>query len=134
MEESVRKSGKPGNRQESVWESGEPGDMQESVCESGESAKVLSLRALRARALAVTTFRHSCGPILVQLGTNLGPTWDQSGTNLGPIWDQFGTNLGQIWDQCGNMFGAALESENEHFSLGVRLKPKTCSSMNGKRV
>ena len=50
MEEIVCKSGKPGNIQESVWASGEPGDMQESVCDSGESVKVLSLRALRARA------------------------------------------------------------------------------------
>ena len=37
-----------------------------------------------ARTLAVTTFRHSCAPVLVQLGTNLGPVWDQFGTNLGP--------------------------------------------------
>ena len=28
-----------------------------------------------ARALAVATLRHSCGPILAQLGTNLGPIW-----------------------------------------------------------
>ena len=73
MQERVCESGKPGNRQESVWESGKPGDMQESVCNSGESVTVPSLRALRARALAVTTLWHSCGPVLVQLGTNLGP-------------------------------------------------------------
>ena len=79
MEESVRKSGKPGNRQESVWESGEPGDMQESVCESGESVKGLSLRALRAR----TGGDH----LSAQLWTNFGTTWDQLGANLGPIWD-----------------------------------------------
>ena len=58
-----------------------------------------------ARALAVTTFRHSCGPILVQLGTNFGPSWDQAGTSLGPIWDQSGTNLGPIWDQSGTNLG-----------------------------
>ena len=88
MEESVRKSGKPGDRQESVWASGEPGDMQESVCESGESVKGFSLRALRA---------HTGGDHLsAQLWTNFGTTWDQLGTNLGPIWDQFGTNLGPI--------------------------------------
>ena len=50
MEESVRKSGKPEHRQERVWGSGEPGNMQESVCEPGMSVKVLSLRALCARA------------------------------------------------------------------------------------
>ena len=76
MQEGVCESGKPGHRQESVWESGEPGDMQGSVCESGESVKVLSLRALRARALAVATLWHSCEPILVEIGTNLGPIWD----------------------------------------------------------
>ena len=82
MEESVRKSGKPGHRQESMWESGKLGDMQESVCESGESVKVLSLRALRARA--------GGGHIVAQLWTNLEPIWEQSGTNLGPFWDHFG--------------------------------------------
>ena len=65
MEESVRKSGKPGHRQESVWESGEPGDMQESVCDSGESVRGLSLRALRARSGG----DHAPA----QLWTNIGP-------------------------------------------------------------
>ena len=61
--------------------SGRPGDMQESVCDSGESVQVLSLRALRARALAMTTFRHSCGPIVEHIGTN----WDQFESKLGAI-------------------------------------------------
>ena len=77
MQESVCESEEPGNRQESVWESGEPGDMQGSVCDSGESVKVLSLRALRARA--------GGGHVVAQLWTNLRPIWDQSGTNLKPV-------------------------------------------------
>ena len=71
MQECVCESGKPGNRQESVWESGVPGDMQDSVCESGESVTKCAHYARFARALAVTTFRHSCGPILVQFVTKL---------------------------------------------------------------
>ena len=82
MQERVCESGEPGNRQESVWESGKPGDMQESVCDSGESVKVLSLRALRARA--------GGDHVVAQLWTSFCTSWDQSGTNLKPIWDQFG--------------------------------------------
>ena len=104
MEESVRKSGKPGNRQESVWESGEPGDMQESVCESGESVKGLSLRTLRARAGG----DHLFGTVVDQCWYNLGPTWDQSGTHLGPIWNQSGTNLRPNWDRSGTNVGTCL--------------------------
>ena len=104
MEESVRKSGKPGHRQESVWESGEPGDMQESVCESGESVKGLSLRALRARAggdHVPTQLWTSFGTLWDQFGTKVGPNLDKSEPNVGPIWDRSGTNvgtcLGQLW-------------------------------------
>ena len=47
-----------------------------------------------ARALAVTTFRHSCAPVW-------GQNWDHFGTNLGPVWDLFGPTLGPVWDQFG---------------------------------
>ena len=48
---------------------------------SGESVKVLSLRALRARA--------GGDHIVAQFWTNFGAIWDQSVTNLKPNWDQF---------------------------------------------
>ena len=73
----VCEPGKPGNRQESVWESGELGDMQESVRDSGESVKVLSLRALRARA--------GGDHVPAQLWTKCGTSLDKVGTNLRPI-------------------------------------------------
>ena len=66
-----------------------------------------------ARALAVTTFRHSYAPVWGQtwdqFGTNLGPIWDQFGP---PLWDQFGTNL----DQFGTMLETTLDSAYEQFS------------------
>ena len=65
-----------------------------------------------ARALAVTTFQHSCAPVWDKIGTNLGPTWGQYGTNLGQLWDQFATNL----DQFGTMLETTLDSGNEQFS------------------
>ena len=71
MQERVCESGKPGNRQESVWESGKPGDMQESVCDSGESVKVISRRALRARA--------GGDHVVAQFWTSFGTNWDQTG-------------------------------------------------------
>ena len=99
--ERVCESGKPGHRQESVWEAGKPGDMQESVCDVGESVKVLSLRALRARA--------GGDHMVAQLWTSFCISWDQSGTNLRTIRNQFGTNLGTtlgpIWVQSGTYLG-----------------------------
>ena len=108
MEESVCKSGKPGNRQESVWASGELGDMQESVCDSGESAKVLSLRAFRARVggnRVSAQQRASFVTIWNKFGISLGPIWSQSGTKLGQklglIWDQVRPIWDHVWDHFG---------------------------------
>ena len=84
MQESVCESGELGSVQGSVCESGKFGSMEESVCESGGSVPGLSLRALRA--LAVATIRHSCGPILVQCVTKLGQLCDPFGSSLGPLW------------------------------------------------
>ena len=87
MQESVCESEEPGNRQESVWESGETGDMQGSVCDSGESAKVLSLRALRARAG----------------GNNVSAQWWPS---FGTIWNQLGTiSATRLRPTCSSMNG-----------------------------
>ena len=51
-----------------------------------------------ARALVVTTLRHSCGP-------NLGKRCNQSGTNVEQQLDQIGTKLGLGWDQSGPCVG-----------------------------
>ena len=60
------------------------------------SVKVLSLRALRARA-----------------GGDHVPA--QSWTSLGTHWDQFDTKLGQIWDTCGTKTGTNVGPIWDHF-------------------
>ena len=90
----LSESGEPGNIQESVCESGEPGNMQGSLWVWGslEACKRASVSlanlfevshyARFARALVVTTIRHSCAHDLVKFESTAGPDWNQIGINV----------------------------------------------------